>query len=80
MGREGQHRGIMTQAPNSLAQFTAAVANVKTMADGAPRFTFDAGENAASLLSVLAECQQSGRYLQIVVFDAEEWAEYVQGQ
>jgi hypothetical protein len=28
---------------------------------------------------VLAECQQSGQYLQVVVFDAEEWAEYVQG-
>ena len=67
------------ESPDAIAQFTGAVANVKTMADGSPRFTFDAGEDAAALLSVLAECQQSGRYLQIVVFDAEEWAEYVSG-
>jgi len=67
-------------APDAIAQFTGAVANVKTMADGSPRFTFDAGEDAAELLSVLAACQQTGRYLQVVVFDAEDWAEYVQGQ
>jgi len=67
-------------APDAIAQFTAAVANVRTMADGSPRFTFDAGEGASELLSTLAACQQTGQYLQVVVFDAGEWAEYVSSQ
>ena len=55
-----------------LAMFDASVSNVRTMADGSPRFTFDAGEPALDLLSKLAKAQLEGVYLTIVVYDKEE--------
>ena len=55
-----------------LAMFDASVSNVRTMADGSPRFTFDAGEPALDLLSKLAKAQLEGVYLTIVVYDKYE--------
>lgn len=57
---------------NPIAEFTASVANVKTMADGSPRFTFDAPEKEVSLLSTLAEAKLQGKALYIVVYDMKE--------
>lgn len=55
-----------------IAEFSANVANVKTMADGSPRFTFDALEKEVYLLSVLAASKVRGKSLYIVVYDSKE--------
>ena len=55
-----------------LALFEATVARVQSMSDGSPRFTFDAGEEAIPLASVLMQAKVDGVYLQIVVYDKEK--------
>ena len=56
-----------------LADFPAGVSGVKTMADGSPRITLDCPESVIEYLSLLAKCQQEGRYLHIVIYDADEF-------
>lgn len=56
-----------------IADFPAGVANVKTMADGSPRFTFEAEESANKYLSVLGECQAQKKYLHIVIYDEDQF-------
>ena len=58
-----------------IAQFSASVANVKTMADGSPRFTFDAPESEVELLSVLARARLDGTVMTVVIYDADEFTE-----
>ena len=55
-----------------LALFEATVARVQSMADGSPRFTFDAGEEAIPLASILMQAKVDGVYLQVLVYDKKE--------
>lgn len=59
-----------------IASFVGAVTRVRTMADGSPRFEFDAGEEAIGAMQKLAEAQAGRRYLYVVVFDADEWSRF----
>jgi hypothetical protein len=59
--------------PDPIAMFEAGVTRVKTMADGSPRFEFEAGEPAISVMQALAEAQASRKYLMIIVYDLEDW-------
>jgi hypothetical protein len=59
-----------------IASFEGAVVRVKTMADGSPRFEFEAPEQAISQMQVLAEAQAERRYLRVIVLDADKWNEY----
>jgi len=63
-----------------LVSFVGGVTRVKTMADGSPRFEFDAGEEAIGAMQKLAEAQASRRYLYVLVFDADEWKEFESNQ
>ena len=56
-----------------LCDFQCGIANVKTMADGSPRITLDCPESVIEYLSLLAKCQQEGRYLHIVIYDEDEF-------
>lgn len=56
-----------------IADFPAGIAKVQTMADGSPRFIFDAGESANQYLSILAECQSQKRYLRVVIYDEDQF-------
>ena len=56
-----------------LADFACGIANVKTMADGSPRISLDCPESVIEHLSLLAKCQQEGRYLHIVIYDEDEF-------
>lgn len=56
-----------------LCDFPVGVANVKTMADGSPRFTFEAEESANKFLSLLGECQAQKRYLHLVIYDENQF-------
>lgn len=47
----------MSEAPDPLASFVGGVTRVKTMADGSPRFEFEAGEAAIAVMQSLAEAQ-----------------------
>jgi hypothetical protein len=59
-----------------IASFEGAVVRVKTMADGSPRFEFEAPEQAISQMQVLARAQAEHCYLHVIVFDADKWNEY----
>jgi hypothetical protein len=60
-------------APDPIAIFEGGVTRVKTMADGSPRFEFEAGEDAFSVMQKLAEAQASRQYVYVMIFDAEDW-------
>lgn len=62
-----------------LALFEATVARVQNMADGSPRFTFDAGEEAIPLASVLMQAKVDGVYLQIMIYDQKELEKELNG-
>ena len=59
--------------PDPIAMFEAGVTRVKTMADGSPRFEFEAGEPAISVMQALAGAQAAKRYLMVIVYDFEDW-------
>jgi hypothetical protein len=59
--------------PDPLAIFEGGVTRVRTMADGSPRFEFEAGEDAISQMQRLAQAQAEKRYLVVMVFDEGEW-------
>jgi hypothetical protein len=63
-------------APDPIATFEGGVVRVKTMADGSPRFEFEAGEDAITQMQRLAEAQANRRFLMVMVFDADEWKEF----
>jgi hypothetical protein len=50
------------------------------MADGSPRFEFEAGEDAINQMQRLAEAQASRRYLMVIVYDLDDWKELESGQ
>ena len=56
-----------------IAMFEAGVTRVKTMADGSPRFEFEASEEAINVMQQLAEAQAGKKYLMIIVYDIEDW-------
>ena len=56
-----------------LADFPAGVARVQTMADGSPRFVFDAGEHANQYMTLLARCHAEKRYLRLIIYDEGEF-------
>ena len=64
-------------SPEPVAQFSAFVAKVQTMADGSPRVILDMSEDRVDLLTTLAKTRTEGVQLQVLVFDAELWQEYI---
>ena len=56
-----------------IAMFEAGVTRVKTMADGSPRFEFEAPEQAISVMQQLAKAQSERRYLMVIVYDMDDW-------
>ena len=59
--------------PDPLAVFEGGVTRVKTMADGSPRFEFEAPEQAIGQMQRLARAQAERRYLMVIVYDLEDW-------
>lgn len=70
----------MSEAPDPLASFVGGVTRVKTMADGSPRFEFEAGEAAIAVMQSLAEAQANRRFLYVLVFDADAWERFQETQ
>ena len=66
--------------PDPIAIFEAGVSNIKSMADGSPRFEFEAGEGAIEYMTPLGQAKADKRYLVVMVFDANEWQRYEQEQ
>ena len=66
--------------PDPIAMFEAGVSNIKSMADGSPRFEFEAGETAIEYMTPLGQAKADKRYLVVMVFDANEWQRYEQEQ
>lgn len=64
--------------PNPLAMFECGVSNIKSMADGSPRFEFEAGEDAICHMTPLGQAKADKRYLVVMVFDADEWHKFEQ--
>jgi len=62
--------------PDPIAMFEGGIIKIRTMADGSPRFEFDAGEEAIGMMQKLAEAQASRRYLYVLIFDADEWSKF----
>jgi len=54
-----------------IAMFEVDNSNVRTMADGSPRFTFDGTEKAIPELSKLAQAKADGVYMLVIVYDKE---------
>lgn len=63
-------------AAEPIAEFSAFVAKVATMADGSPRITLDVSEDRVDLLTTLARTHTESQVLTFLVFDADEWQEY----
>lgn len=63
----------MSEAPDPLAMFEAGVSNIKSMADGSPRFEFEAGEPAIQFMTPLGQAKADKRYLMVIVYDYEDW-------
>ena len=59
--------------PDPIAVFEAGVTRVKTMSDGSPRFEFESGEPAISVMQALAEAQANNRLGMVIVYDFEDW-------
>lgn len=70
----------MSKTPDPIASFVGGVTKVKTMADGSPRFEFEAPEEAIGVMQSLAEAQASRRYLFVMVFDADDWKKFQDAQ
>lgn len=63
--------------PEPIAQFSAFVAKVQTMADGSPRVILDMSEDRVDLLTTLAKTRTEGVQLHVMVFDKEQWQQYL---
>ena len=59
--------------PDPIAVFEAGVSNIKSMADGSPRFEFEAGEDAICYMTPLGQAKADKRYLMVIVYDYEDW-------
>ena len=64
-------------APTPIAEFDGEIKGIRTMANGDPRFTFEAQESGIEVMSALARAQKE-QFLHVMVFDANEWMEYLQ--
>lgn len=64
--------------PEPIAEFSAFVARVQTLADGSPRIILDMSEDRVDLLTTMAKTRTDGTMLAVLVFDAELWREYVE--
>jgi hypothetical protein len=53
--------------------FEAGVSNIKSMADGSPRFEFEAGEDAIQFMTPLGQAKADKRYLMVIVYDMKDW-------
>ena len=60
--------------PDPIAMFEAGVSNIKSMADGSPRFEFETGEDAIRFMTPLGQCKADKRYLMVIVYDLDDWA------
>ena len=56
-----------------LAIFEAGVSNIKSMADGSPRFEFEAGEDAIQFMTPLGQAKADKRYLMVIVYGMDDW-------
>lgn len=63
--------------PEPIAEFSAFVARVQTLADGSPRVILDMSEDRIDLLTTMAKTRTDGTMLAVLVFDAELWHEYL---
>jgi hypothetical protein len=61
-----------------LCDFPAGITKVQTMADGSPRIILDLPESEVRLMTRFAELQVGERYLYIVIYDADEFAEAIE--
>ena len=68
------------KSPNPIAQFGAQFVKPFLMADGSPRYLFEAGEEAVEYMTKLSKTKSSGQYLHVMVFDFDEWMEYLRTQ
>ena len=59
--------------PDPIAIFEAGVSNIKSMADGSPRFEFESGEDAIQFMTPLGQAKADKRYLVVIVYDSEDW-------
>lgn len=59
--------------PDPIAIFEAGVSNIKSMADGSPRFEFEAGEGAIEYMTPLGQAKADKRYLMVIVYDYEDF-------
>jgi hypothetical protein len=59
--------------PDPIAIFEAGVSNIKSMADGSPRFEFESGESAIQFMTPLGQCKADKRYLMVIVYDMQDW-------
>ena len=64
--------------PEPIAEFDAFVSRVQTMADGSPRVVLDMSEDRIDLLTTLAKTRTNSTMLTVLVFDKEEWQEYIE--
>lgn len=66
--------------PKPIAEIDCDKVTVKTMADGSPRFQFDGGEAAIPALSKVAKAWNASGWLHVLIFDGEEWKDYLDDQ
>ncbi len=59
--------------PDPIAMFEAGITHVKTMSDGSPRFEFESGEAAISVMQALAKAQANNRLCMVIVYDMDDW-------
>ena len=62
---------VESDALKTLALFRGSVVRVRTMADGSPRFEFEAGEDAISVMQALAQAQAGKKYVWIAIIEDE---------
>ena len=66
--------------PEPIAQFSAFVAKVQTMADGSPRVILDMSEDRIDLLTTMAKTRTDSLEIYVIVYKASEIDEYANQQ
>ena len=56
-----------------LAIFEAGICQIRSMADGSPRFEFECGEDAIRYMTPLGQAKADKQYLMVVVYDMSDW-------
>jgi len=64
--------------PDPIAMFEGAFTQTRTMADGSPRFEFEAGEDAIEFMTPLAKTKADKRYLMVIIYDMDDWKQMEQ--